>query len=526
MVSWVDMWKRATVPTLGRIYYPKRLVETFAKKETTKLPVVHNFVGGKFVASQGPIIQTVTNPATGESLQSVPSTTKQEVDHVVQVAQEAFESWSKMPMGRRLNYIFQLREGVRKRSAEIAQVITRELGKTPADAQGDVARGLEIVEYSCGAAGKLEGMFQKNVATNVDMMQMREPLGVCLGVCPFNFPAMIPLWMLPMSTVVGNTIVLKPSELVPGAVELIAQVVDEAKFPPGVFNVVQGGKETVDHLLEHPGIKAVSFVGSTPVGRHIYRKASERGIRAQCNMGAKNHAVIMPDAAKDTALNALVGAAFGASGQRCMAISVAVFVGEAGNWIPELVKKTQTLVLGTTEKSDLGPLVTEKAKQRVEKLIQSAESQGAKIEYRASVPFSSGNWVGPTIISQVQPHMDVYQQEIFGPVLSCIRVDTLEDAIQLINQNPYGNGTSIFTQSGVAARMFQSNIQVGQVGINLPIPVPAPPFGFTGSKDSMWGDLPFYGSTGFEFYTRPKTVITRWDEKVLDAIHTSMPLHR
>ncbi|GJQ10586.1 hypothetical protein GpartN1_g2377.t1 [Galdieria partita] len=509
-------------------YCPKRwLVQTSTKKEdTATLPTVSNFVGGKFVTSHGPIIHTVTNPATGESLQNVPGTTQQEVDKAMEIAQEAFENWSNMPIGRRLNYIFQLREGIKKRSKEIAQVITRELGKTPADAQGDVARGLEIVEYSCGAAGKLEGMFQKNVATNVDMMQMREPLGVCLGVCPFNFPAMIPLWMLPMSTIVGNTIILKPSELVPGAVELIAQVVDEAQFPPGVFNVVQGGKETVDCLLEHPFLKAVSFVGSTPVGRHIYRKASERGIRAQCNMGAKNHAVIMPDAAKDTALNALIGAAFGASGQRCMAISVGVFVGEAGNWIPELVKRTQSLVLGTSEGCDLGPLVTEKAKQRVEKCIQSAESQGATIEYRASVPYSKGNWVGPTIISHVKPHMDVYQQEIFGPVLSCIHVETLDDAIQLINRNPYGNGTSIFTQSGVVARMFQSNIQVGQIGINLPIPVPAPPFGFTGSKDSMWGDLPFYGSTGFEFYTRPKTVITRWDEKVQSAIHTSMPLHR
>lgn len=477
---------------------------------SSSVPLMENFVGGKFQTSNGPIIGNVTNPATGQVLRQVPGSLKEEVDAAIAAAQEAFVSWSATPITKRVSYMFRFREIIHRRLADFVAVIRQEGGKTVKDAEGDIIRGLEVADYACGFTGKVEGMFEKNIATDIDMLQVREPLGVCIGICPFNFPAMIPLWMIPIALVTGNTFVLKPSELVPGAAHLLAEISLEAGFPPGVFNIVQGGKDTVEALLDNPHIKAVSFVGSTPIGRIVYQKASMKGIRAQCNMGAKNHAVIMPDCNKELTLQALTAAAFGATGQRCMAISVAVFVGESIGMLPALVEKAANVRMGTDENSDMGPLISAQAKARVEKLVQSAKTQGAKILYEGQPPSSKGNWMGPVIISNVTTDMDVYNQEIFGPVLVCLQVQTLDEAIQLINSNRFGNGTAIFTESGVAARKFQSEIEVGQVGINIPIPVPAPPFGFTGSKDSMWGDLPFYGPTGFAFFTRPKTIVSRF----------------
>lgn len=477
---------------------------------SSSVPLMENFVGGKFQTSNGPIIGNVTNPATGQVLRQVPGSLKEEVDAAIAAAQEAFVSWSATPITKRVSYMFRFREIIHRRLADFVAVIRQEGGKTVKDAEGDIIRGLEVADYACGFTGKVEGMFEKNIATDIDMLQVREPLGVCIGICPFNFPAMIPLWMIPIALVTGNTFVLKPSELVPGAAHLLAEISLEAGFPPGVFNIVQGGKDTVEALLDNPHIEAVSFVGSTPIGRIVYQKASMKGIRAQCNMGAKNHAVIMPDCNKELTLQALTAAAFGATGQRCMAISVAVFVGESIGMLPALVEKAANVRMGTDENSDMGPLISAQAKARVEKLVQSAKTQGAKILYEGQPPSSKGNWMGPVIISNVTTDMDVYNQEIFGPVLVCLQVQTLDEAIQLINSNRFGNGTAIFTESGVAARKFQSEIEVGQVGINIPIPVPAPPFGFTGSKDSMWGDLPFYGLTGFAFFTRPKTIVSRF----------------
>ncbi|EME29278.1 methylmalonate-semialdehyde dehydrogenase [Galdieria sulphuraria] len=474
------------------------------------IPLMQNFVNGKFETSKGPIIGDVTNPATGEVLKQVPGSLKEEVDAAIASAQKAFVSWSTLPISKRVSYMFRFREIIHRRLADFTAMIRLEGGKTVKDAEGDIIRGLEVAEYACGFTGKVEGMYEKNLATDIDMMQIREPLGVCVGICPFNFPAMIPLWMIPIAIVTGNSFVLKPSELVPGSAHLLAEISLEAGFPPGVFNIVQGGKDTVDALLDNPHVKAVSFVGSTPIGRIVYQKASMRGIRAQCNMGAKNHAVVMSDCNKELTLNALTAAAFGATGQRCMAISVAVFVGESIQMLPALVQKAANVKLGTDENSDMGPLISSKAKARVETLVNSAKIQGAKIDYQGQAPSSKGNWVGPVVISNVTPEMDVYKEEIFGPVLVCLHVQSLDEAIQLINSNRFGNGTAIFTESGVAARKFQSQIEVGQVGINIPVPVPAPPFGFTGSKDSMWGDLPFYGPTGFAFFTRPKTVVSRF----------------
>eukprot|EP00871_Galdieria_phlegrea_P000848 jgi/Galph1/1764/GphlegSOOS_G440.1 len=472
------------------------------------IPLVPNFINGNFVNSKGPIIGDVTNPATGQVLRKVPGSTKEEVDVAISVAMKSFETWSSTPISKRLSYMFSFREIIKRRLKEIAAAITLEGGKTAKDAEGDIIRGLEVAEYACAYNGKVEGMYEKNYATQIDVMQVREPLGVCVGICPFNFPAMIPLWMVPIAIVTGEHFCLETIRT--RAVQILAEISQEAELPPGIFNVVQGGKDTVESLLENSHVKAVSFVGSTPIGRIIYQKASMRGIRAQCNMGAKNHAVIMPDCNKELTLNSLAAAAFGATGQRCMAISVAVFVDNSVDLMPALIEKAAAVKLGTDENSDMGPLISAKAKKRVESLIESAKKQGATIEYQGKCPYTEGNWIGPMIISNVNTSMDVYKEEIFGPVLVCLSVKTLKEAIDLINRNPYGNGTAIFTDSGAAARKFQSEIQVGQIGINLPIPVPPPPFGFTGSKDSMWGDLSFYGPTGFAFYTRPKTILSRF----------------
>jgi malonate-semialdehyde dehydrogenase (acetylating)/methylmalonate-semialdehyde dehydrogenase len=483
--------------------------------QTTPVPTVKLLINGEYVESQTTEWRNVVNPATQEVLARVPMATQAEVDAAVASAKTAFKSWKKTPIGARARIFLKLQQLIRENMKELAALLTAEQGKTLADAEGDVFRGLEVVEHAANIGTLQLGDYAENVAGGVDTYSVLQPLGVCAGITPFNFPAMIPLWMFPMAIATGNTFILKPSEQDPLVTMRLAELALQAGIPAGVLNVVHGGEQVVNAICDHPDIKAISFVGSSKVGTHVYNRASLNGKRVQCMMGAKNHAIVLGDANKEQTLNALAGAAFGAAGQRCMALSVAILVGEARNWIPDLVAKAKSLSVGAgKDNPDLGPLVSCAARDRVETLIQSGVEQGAKLELdgrSVRVPgFEHGNFVGPTIFSGVKREMSIYQQEIFGPVLCLLEADTLDEAIELINENPNGNGTAIFTQSGAAARRFQENIDVGQVGINVPIPVPVPLFSFTGSRGSKLGDLGPYGKQVILFYTQTKTVTSRW----------------
>ncbi|MGZ5048026.1 MAG: CoA-acylating methylmalonate-semialdehyde dehydrogenase [Usitatibacter sp.] len=503
-----------------------------ANPRVAAAPAVKLLIGGKFVESKAKAWRDVVNPATQEVLARVPMCDAAEVGEAVKAAAEAFKTWKNVPLGQRARIMLKLQELIRRDMKKIAAVLTAEQGKTLPDAEGDIFRGLEVVEHACSIGTLSLGEFAENVAGGVDTYFIRQPIGVCAGITPFNFPAMIPLWMFPMAIVCGNTFVLKPSEQDPMTPMLLAELAIEAGVPAGVLNVVHGGKEAVDALCTHPDVKAVSFVGSTHVGEHVYKLASHHGKRAQCMMGAKNHAVVMPDANKEKSLDALVGAGFGAAGQRCMATSVAVLVGEANKWIPDIVAKAKTLKVnvGTAAGTDIGPVISKQAKSRIEGLIEQGVKEGAKLELdgrNATVAgYDSGNFIAPTIFSGVKPTHKVYTEEIFGPVLVLVSVDTLDEAIDLVNRNPFGNGTGIFTQSGAAARKFQNEIDVGQVGINVPIPVPVPYFSFTGSRGSKLGDLGPYGKQVIQFYTQVKTVTSRWfdDETTSPGIHTTISL--
>jgi len=481
-------------------------------------PTVKLLLDGKFIESETREWRDVVNPATQEVLAQVPFATDAEIDAAVASAKAAFKTWRNTPIAARARVMLKLQALVREHMSRIAQTLSAEQGKTLADAEGDVFRGLEVVEHACSIGSLQLGEFAENVAGGVDTYTIRQPIGVCAGITPFNFPAMIPLWMFPMAIVCGNTFVLKPSEQDPLTPMLLAELALQAGVPPGVLNVVHGGKRAVDALCTHPDIVAVSFVGSTHVGTHVYNLASEHGKRAQCMMGAKNHAVVLPDANPQQTLNALVGSTFGAAGQRCMATSVTVLVGEAQKWIPDLVARARTLKVnaGSEKGTDLGPVVSKSAKQRILGLIEQGIKEGAKLELDGrgiKVPgYEHGNFIGPTIFSEVTTDMAIYTTEIFGPVMVIVAVPTLDAAIALVNANPFGNGTGIFTQSGAAARKFQNEIDVGQVGINVPIPVPVPFFSFTGSRGSKLGDLGPYGKQVVQFYTQTKTITSRWFE--------------
>src|ERR1700687_901510 len=496
------------------------------------VPTVKLLINGDFVESSARDWREVIDPATQEVLARVPMCGPTEVDLAVNAAAQAFNTWRSTPIGSRARIMLKLQELIRRDMKKIAAVLTAEQGKTLADAEGDIFRGLEVVEHACSIGTLTLGEFAENVAGGVDTYFIRQPLGVCAGITPFNFPAMIPLWMFPMAIVCGNTFVLKPSEQDPMTPMVLAGLALEAGIPAGVLNIVHGGKEAVDAICTHPGVKAVSFVGSCQVGEHVYALASSHGKRAQCMMGAKNHAVVMPDANKEQSLNALVGAGFGAAGQRCMATSVAVLVGEAKRWIPDIVAKAKSLTLnaGIEKGADLGPVISKQAKGRIEELIEQGVKEGATLELDGRHPqvpgYANGNFIAPTVFSGVKPHHRIYTTEIFGPVLVLVSVETLDEAIELINKNPYGNGTGIFTQSGAAARKFQSEIDVGQVGINVPIPVPVPLFSFTGSRGSKLGDLGPYGKQAVQFYTQTKTITSRWfqDDSVAAGVHTTISL--
>ncbi|AVO42596.1 CoA-acylating methylmalonate-semialdehyde dehydrogenase [Simplicispira suum] len=495
-------------------------------------PTVKLLIGGKFVESKTKEWRDVVNPATQEVLARVPFATQDEIEAAIASGKEAFKTWKKTAIGTRARIFLKYQQLIRENMAELAALLTAEQGKTLPDAEGDVFRGLEVVEHAASIGNLQLGELANNVAGGVDTYTLLQPLGVCAGITPFNFPAMIPLWMFPMAIATGNTFVLKPSEQDPMVTMRLVELALEAGIPPGVLNVVHGGEMAVNALCDHPDIKAVSFVGSTKVGTHVYNRATLAGKRAQCMMGAKNHAIILPDANKDQTLNALAGAAFGAAGQRCMALSVVVLVGEAQKWIPELVEKTKTLKVnaGTEAGTDVGPLISCAALSRVEGLIERGIAEGAKLELDGRKPtvagFEKGNFVGPTIFSGVKPGMAIYDQEVFGPVLAIVAADDLDQAIEFINANPNGNGTAIFTQSGAAARKFQEDIDVGQVGINLPIPVPVPLFSFTGSRASKLGDLGPYGKQVVMFYTQTKTVTARWfdDSTTSHGVNTTISL--
>jgi malonate-semialdehyde dehydrogenase (acetylating) / methylmalonate-semialdehyde dehydrogenase len=489
-------------------------------------------IDGAFVESSSADWRDVVNPATQQVLARVPFATSAEVDAAVAAASHAFKTWRKTPIGTRARVFLKYQQLIREHMGELAALLTAEQGKTLADAEGDVFRGLEVVEHAAAIGNLQLGELANNVAGGVDTYTLLQPLGVCAGITPFNFPAMIPLWMFPMAIATGNTFVLKPSEQDPMVTMRLVELAQQAGLPPGVLNVVHGGEAVVNALCDHPGIKALSFVGSTRVGTHVYNRASLAGKRVQCMMGAKNHAVVLPDANKEQTLNAMAGAAFGAAGQRCMAASTLVLVGAARSWIPELVAKAKTLKVdaGTTAGTDVGPLISCAARTRVEALIASGVAQGATLELDGRNPdvagYADGNFVGPTIFSGVRPGMRIYDEEIFGPVLVVLEADTLDDAIALVNANPNGNGTALFTQSGAAARRFQEEIDVGQVGINVPIPVPVPLFSFSGSRGSKLGDLGPYGKQVVTFYTQTKTVTARWfdDETLGHGVNTTINL--
>jgi malonate-semialdehyde dehydrogenase (acetylating)/methylmalonate-semialdehyde dehydrogenase len=498
----------------------------------TQVATVKLLIDGQFVESKTTEWRDIVNPATQEVLARVPFATPDEVQAAVASAKAAFKTWRKTAIGARARIFLKYQQLIRQHMGELAAILTAEQGKTLPDAEGDVFRGLEVVEHAAGIGNLQLGEFANNVAGGVDTYTVLQPLGVCAGITPFNFPAMIPLWMFPMAIVTGNTFVLKPSEQDPMVTMRLCELALEAGIPPGVLNVVHGGEAVVNAICDHKDIKAISFVGSTRVGTHVYNRASLAGKRVQCMMGAKNHAIVMPDANREQTLNALAGAAFGAAGQRCMAVSVAVLVGEARQWIPELVEKAKVLkVSGGTEKgADLGPLISRAAHDRVSSLIERGVADGATLALdgrKPAVPgYEKGNFIGPTIFAGVRPGMSIYEQEIFGPVLCLVGADTIDEAIELINANPNGNGTAIFTQSGAAARRFQEDIDVGQVGINVPIPVPVPMFSFTGSRASKLGDLGPYGKQVVLFYTQTKTVTARWfdDSTVAQGVNTTISL--
>ena len=498
----------------------------------TQVATVKLLIGGQFVESKTTEWRDVVNPATQQVLARVPFATPAEVDSAVASAQEAFKTWKKTAIGARARIFLKLQQLIREHMGELAALLTAEQGKTLPDAEGDVFRGLEVVEHAAGIGNLQLGELANNVAGGVDTYTLLQPLGVCAGITPFNFPAMIPLWMFPMAIATGNTFVLKPSEQDPMVTMRLCELALEAGVPPGVLNVVHGGEQVVNAICDHPDIKAISFVGSTKVGTHVYNRASLAGKRVQCMMGAKNHAIVMPDANKEQTLNALAGASFGAAGQRCMAVSVAVLVGEARQWIPDLVEKAKTLKVsaGTEQGTDVGPLVSCAARDRVTALIERGVADGATLELDGRNPtvpgYERGNFVGPTVFSGVKPGMAIYDQEIFGPVLCLAGAETLDEAIALINSNANGNGTAIFTQSGAAARKFQEEIDVGQVGINVPIPVPVPLFSFSGSRASKLGDLGPYGKQVILFYTQTKTVTARWfdDSTTAQGVNTTISL--
>ena len=500
---------------------------------TTTIETVPMWIGGKKVAARGTRQGEIRNPATDEVVRRVAFGNSEDVDAAVAAAAEAFPAWRAVTPMRRSRILGRFRALLEDKVIhdEICHIIAEEHGKTLDDAAGELQRGIEVVEFAEGAPHLLKGAHAEDVGRGVDCHSVLQPLGVCVGITPFNFPAMVPMWMFPVAIACGNTFVVKPSERVPSTMMRMAELFSEAGLPDGVFNVLNGDKDAVNALLEHPKVKAVSFVGSTPVAQHIYVTATRHGKRVQALGGAKNHAVVLPDADIEFTANNLIGSGFGSAGQRCMAISAVVAVGGIGDAIVErVVEKAKNVKVGPSSlmDSEMGPLITAAQRDRVKGYIDTGVEEGATLAIDGRklevAGYENGYFVGPTVFDQVTPEMTIYRDEIFGPVLVVLRVDTLDDAIALINRNVYGNGTAIFTRSGGAARRFQNEIEVGMVGINIPIPVPMAFFSFGGWKASLFGDLHMHGMEGVHFYTGTKVITTRWtDAEVASKASLEMP---
>jgi malonate-semialdehyde dehydrogenase (acetylating)/methylmalonate-semialdehyde dehydrogenase len=495
-----------------------------------ELQTLPHWIGGKPVASRSGRAGEVTNPATGAVTKRVPFANAAEVDAAVKAAQAALPAWRDAPPLRRARVMQKFLALLQEHQKALARLITEEHGKTLPDAMGEVQRGLEVVEFACGIPNLLKGEYSENVGTQVDTHTVRQPVGVCAGITPFNFPAMVPMWMYPVAIACGNTFILKISEKVPSASMRAAELFKEAGLPDGVFNVVHGDKEAVDAILGHPGIGAVSFVGSTPIAKYIYETCARNGKRVQALGGAKNHAVVLPDADLEFTADALIGAAYGSAGERCMAISAVVAVGAVADPLVALLKKKAQAIKigpGDAEGMDMGPLVTKPHRDKVASYVDVGVKEGAKLvaDGRGLVVkgHENGFFLGTTLFDDVKPGMKIYQDEIFGPVLIVLRVPTLEDAIAMVNANPYANGVAIFTESGGAARRFENEIQIGMVGINVPIPVPVAYYSFGGWKNSLFGDLHVHGVEGVKFYTRTKVITTRWPHQDTPAPGFNMP---
>ncbi|MDA7418244.1 CoA-acylating methylmalonate-semialdehyde dehydrogenase [Xenophilus arseniciresistens] len=495
---------------------------------------IDHYIHGQPVANTSGRAQDVSNPATGKVTGRVGLADVQQVNAAVAAAQAAFPAWADTPPLRRARVMFKFLELLNKHRDELAHLITAEHGKVFTDAQGEVTRGIDIVEFACGIPQLLKGDYTEQVSTGIDNWTLRQPLGVVAGITPFNFPVMVPMWMFPVAIAAGNTFVLKPSPTDPSASLRIAGLLKEAGLPDGVFNVVQGDKVAVDALLEHPDVKAVSFVGSTPIANYIYETGARHGKRVQALGGAKNHMVVMPDADIDQAVDALIGAGYGSAGERCMAISVAVLVGDvADKLLPKLIERTKTLKVldGENLDAEMGPIVTRAAHERISGYIALGEQEGAKLLVdgrgfeggKAGAGCEDGFWLGGTLFDHVTPEMRIYKEEIFGPVLGCVRVKDLKEAVDLINAHEFGNGVACFTRDGNVAREFSRRIQVGMVGINVPIPVPMAWHGFGGWKRSLFGDMHAYGEEGVRFYTKQKSIMQRWPESIGKGAEFVMP---
>ena len=490
---------------------------------------IEHWADGKKFTGVSDRTAPVTNPATGQVTGEVALANTEDARAVIDSAAAAFPAWRDTSLAKRTQVLFNFRELLNARKGELAAIITSEHGKVLSDALGEVSRGQEVVEFACGIPHLLKGGFTESASTNVDVASIRQPLGVVGVISPFNFPAMVPMWFFPIAIAAGNTVVLKPSEKDPSAALWVAELWAEAGLPAGVFNVLQGDKVSVDELLTNPKVKSVSFVGSTPIAQYVYATGTMHGKRVQALGGAKNHAVILPDADLDLAADAMVNAGFGSAGERCMAISAAVAVGPiADDLVAKIAERTIPLKTGDgTKDSDMGPLVTKAHRDKVASYIDAGEADGAKIVVDGRTVQADGGaegfWLGPTLIDHVTPEMSVYTDEIFGPVLSVVRVETYDDALRLINDNPYGNGTAIFTNDGGAARRFQNEVEVGMIGINVPIPVPMAYYSFGGWKASLFGDSHAHGIDGVQFFTRGKVVTTRWLDPSHGGINLGFP---
>ncbi len=510
-----------------------QIAEPTAAAVVTPTEIVNHWIGGRRVAGASGRRGPVYDPATGQLAREVDFASTAEVDAAVAAAKAAFPRWRATSISKRTDIMFRIRNLVEANRKEIAAFLTAEHGKVPSDALGEVARGLENLEFACGVPHLMKGGFSEQVSGGIDVYQIRQPLGVVAGITPFNFPAMVPMWMFGNAIACGNTFILKPSEKDPSASLFIAELLREAGVPDGVFNVVQGDKVAVDRILEHPDIAAVSFVGSTPIAKYIYETGTRNGKRVQALGGAKNHMVLLPDADVDMAADAAVSAAYGSSGERCMAISVVVAVGDAADPFIEAVKRRLPKIKvgpGTDPDAQMGPLITQQHLEKVASYLEKGREQGADIVcdgrdhplYRES----QGFFLGVSLMDHVTPEMDSYRNEIFGPVLEVIRARTYDEALRLVNDNPYGNGTAIFTRDGGAARQFQFDAQVGMVGINVPIPVPVAYYSFGGWKGSLFGDLHMYGPEGIQFYTRGKVVTARWPDPGTSKVDLGFPRTR